>query len=263
MKRHFVFLWLMSVSLAVAAGTATPQERAEKVNETLRKNLARFFVNPGYNPGHTKVWSLKALAGRDSKLVDYRNRCNCLKAAFIAAVADLDAPLAACVLVRIRREVKRFSQADEDALVEKAISTAQFADDYGKSLFEDRLGEEIRRVASPAGYALARMRTIRLEPFILRPPLTLADAVKILNRKAVAADYVNDGMGVQFVLKVAGFAEDPPDLPKVQVGEYQYGNVGVTLEDAVTTIAGSVGYTFKIRSNGVVAVVEKKDSNTK
>ena len=251
------------VAAMMAAGAmevgAASQERAEKVNETLRKNLAWFFVIPSCNPGHAKTWTLKALSGSDSELVDYRNRCNCLKAAFIAAVADLDESLAACVLVRIRREVKRFSQEDEEALVEKAISTAQFADDYGKSIFEDRLSEETRRVASPAGYALARMRTIRLEPFILRPPLTLADAVKILNRKAVAADYVNDGMGVQFVLKVAGFAEDPPDLPKVQVGEYQYGNVGVTLEDAVKTIAGTVGYTFKVRSDGVVAVVEKKE----
>ena len=249
--------------LALAAGAASPQERAKKVNETLSKNIAWFFVRPSYNPGYTKIWPLKALAGKDSELVDYRNRCNCLKAAFIAAVNDLDAPFAACVLVRIRREVKRFSQKDEEALVEKAISSVQFADDYGKSLFEDRLGEEIRQVASPAGYALARMRTIRLAPFILRPPMTLADAVKSLNRKAAAADFVNEGMGVKFVLKVAGFAEDPPELPKVQVGEYEYGNVGVTLEDAVKTIAGSVGYTFKVRSDGVVAVVGGKEYNTK
>ena len=77
--------------------------------------------------------------------------------------------------------------------------------------------------------------------------------------KAAAADLVNEGMGVQFVLKVAGFAEDPPELPKVQVGEYQYGNVGITLEDAVKAIAGLVGYTFKIRSDGVVTIVKEND----
>ena len=31
--------------------------------------------------------------------------------------------------------------------------------------------------------------------------------------------------------------DDVPELPKVQVGEYQYGNVGVTLEAAVRAVA--------------------------
>ena len=244
-------------ALALAAGAATTQEMAEKVNEDLRKSVAWFFVHPRYNSRYEKIWFLKKLAGKDSELIDYRNRCNSLKAAFIAAVCDRDSSFAACVLLRIRREVKRFSKEDEDALVEKAVSAADFADDYGRRLFHERLCEDIGRLASPAGYTLVRMRTIRLKPFILRPPMTLDDAVKFLNKKAAAADLANEGMGVQFVLKVAGFAEDPPELPKVQVGEYEYGNPGVTLEDAVKAIAGSVGYTFKIRSDGVVAIVGK------
>lgn len=245
-------------ALAAAAWAATPQERAEKVNESLRKSIAWFFVHQSYNSGHFKTCFLKDLTGKDAELVDYRNRCNCLKASFIAAVNDLDTPFAACVLLRIRREVKRFSKADEEALVEKAISTVRFVDNYQKILFLGKLSKEIESVSSPAGHALARMRTIRLKPFILRPPVTLADAVKSLNRKAAAADFVNEGMGVQFVLKVAGFAEDPPELPKVQVGEYEYGNAGVMLEDAVRTVAESVGYTFKVRPDGVVEIVKEK-----
>ena len=245
----------MAAAGAVAAG-ATSQERAAKINKDLRRSLIWCFPQSG-NPAHTKVWTLKTLAGKDSELVDNRNRCNCLKAAFAAAVHDRDAPYAACVLVRIRREVKGFSPQDEEALIEKTIAAAQFAADCGKSHFEDELREEIGRVSSPAGYALARMRTIRIEPFILRPPTKLADAVKCLNRKAVAADYVNCGMGVEIVLKRDGFDEDPPDLPKVQVGEYEYGNVGVTLEEAVKAIVEPIGYTFKIRPDGVVAIVEK------
>ena len=85
--------------------------------------------------------------------------------------------------------------------------------------------------------------------------MTLDKAVTILNRKAVAADYVNGGMGVKFDFKHGGFYGDPPEMPKVQVGEYQYGNVGVTLEEAVKAIAGSVGYKFEIRSDGVVEIV--------
>ena len=250
-------------ALALAAVAATPQERASKVNEVLRRNLAWFFIHPGYNSENFKTCFLEYLTGRDAEFVDYRNRCNCLRASFIAAVSDRDAPFAACVLLRIRREVKRFSNEDEEALIEKAISAAQFASDEGKNHFQDSLSEEIKRVSSPAGYTLARMRTIRIKPFILRPPVTLAAAVKRLNKMAAAADLVNEGKGVQLVLKVAGFAEDPPDLPKVQVGEYTYGNAGVTLEEAVKTIAGSVGYTFKVRSDGVVAVVGGKEYNTK
>ena len=49
--------------LALAAGAASPQERAKKVNEALSKNIAWFFVRPSYNPGYTKIWPLKALAG--------------------------------------------------------------------------------------------------------------------------------------------------------------------------------------------------------
>ena len=62
---------------------------------------------------------------------------------------------------------------------------------------------------------------------------------------------------MKFVLKRDGFDEDSPDLPKVQVGEYEYGNVGVTLEKTVKTIVGSIGYAFKILPDGVVAIVEK------
>lgn len=257
MRRLTVAIVAAMVAAGAMAVGGTSQERAERVNEDLRKSVAWFFVHPRYNSRDEKIWFLKKLAGKDSELVDYRNRCNSLKAAFIAAVCDRDSSFAACVLLRIRREVKRFSKEDEDALVEKAVSAADFADDYGRRLFHERLCEDIGRVASPAGYTLVRMRTIRLKPFILRPPMTLDDAVKFLNRKAAAADLANEGMGVQFVLKVAGFAEDPPELPKVQVGEYEYGNPGVTLEDAVKAIAGSVGYTFKIRSDGVVAIVGK------
>lgn len=83
--------------------------------------------------------------------------------------------------------------------------------------------------------------------------------MKYLNRKSVAADYVNEGMGVKFVLRHDGFDEDPPELPKIQVGEYEYGNVGVTLEIAVKTVVVSVGYTFKIRPDGVVAIIAKHD----
>lgn len=245
----------MAAAGAVAAG-ATSQERAAKINKDLRRSLVWCFPRSG-NPAHTKVWTLKTLAGKDSELIDYRNRCNCLKAAFAAAVQDLDTPLAACVLVRIRREAKGFSQEDEESLIEKVIASAGFASDCGKRHFEDELREEIRKASSPAGYTLARMRTIRMEPFILRPPTKLADAVKYLNRKAIAADYVNCGMGVKFVLKRDGFDEDPPDLPKVQVGEYEYGNVGVTLEEALKAIVEPIGYTFKIRPDGVVAIVEK------
>ena len=245
----------MAAAGAVAVG-ATPQERAAKINKDLRRSLVWCFPRSG-NPAHTKIWTLKTLAGKHSELVDYRNRCNCLKAAFAAAVQDLDTPLAACVLVRIRREIKGFSQEDEAALIEKVIDAAKFASDSGKDHFEDELREEIKRASSPAGYTLARMRTIRIEPFILRPPTKLADAVRYLNKKAPAADYVNCGMGVKFVLKRDGFDEDPPDLPKVQVGEYEYGNVGVTLEKAVKIIVGSIGYTFRIRPDGVVAIVEK------
>lgn len=244
-----------AMAAAVAAGT-TPQEKAAKLNKDLRRSLVWCFPRSG-NPAHTKIWTLKTLAGKDSELIDYRNRCNCLKAAFAAAVQDLDTPLAACVLVRIRREVKGFSQEDEETLIEKVIDAAKFASDSGKDHFEDELREEIKRASSPAGYTLARMRTIRIEPFILRPPTKLADAVKYLNKKAPTADYVNCGMGVKFLLKRDGFDEDPPDLPKVQVGEYEYGNAGVTLEKAVKTIVGSVGYTFRIRPDGVVAIVEK------
>ena len=246
-------------AFALAAGADTPQERAEKINKNIRKNLSLISLYPASNPRYDKTWTLERLTGKDSELVDYRNRCNCLKASFVAAICDRDAPFAACVLLRIRRDVRRFSKEDEEALVEKAISASDFAAEYGRSLFHDRLCEELERVASPAGHTLARMRTIRLKPFILRPPVTLADAVKLLSKKAAAADLVNEGMGVQFVLKVAGFAEDPPELPKVQVGEYQYGNVGITLEDAVKAIAGLVGYTFKIRSDGVVTIVKEND----
>ena len=247
----------MVASLAATAWAATPQERAAKINKDIRRSLLVHSIYPNKDPDRDKSQFLKVLTGKDSELLDYRNRCNCLKAAFTSAVCDRDASFAACVLVRIRREVKGFSQADEEALVEKSIASAQFASDCGQSDFGDELREEIKRVSSPAGYALARMRTIRIEPFILRPPTKLADAVKYLNRRAPAADYVNCGMGVKFVLKRDGFDEDPPDLPKVQVGEYEYGNAGVTLEKALKTIVGSVGYTFRILPDGVVAIVEK------
>ena len=257
MRRLVVAIVAAMVAAGAVAAGATPQERAAKINKDLRRSLLVRSLHPNRDPGYYKSWFLENLVGKDSELVDQRNRCNCLKAAFTAAVCDRDAPFAACVLVRIRREVKGFSPSDEKALVEKAIDSAQFGSDCGKDHFEDELRKEIEHVSSPAGYALARMRTIRIEPFILRPPTKLADAVKYLNRKALAADYVNCGMGVKFVLKRDGFDEDPPDLPKVQVGEYEYGNAGVLLEKAVKTIVGSVGYTFKIRPDGVVAIVEK------
>lgn len=243
-------------ALALVAAGATPQEKAVKINEILRKNL-KAIGEPYWRPyGHSeKTWYLQRLYGIDAKLIDEDVRVKTLKTSFIGAIHDRDESFAVCVLMRIRREVKGFSRRNEEALIEKAFSTAQFADDYGKSLFQDRFSEALAKSSSPAGYALVRMRAIRLEPFILRPPMTLDKAVTILNRKAVAADYVNGGMGVKFDFKHGGFYGDPPEIPKVQVGEYTYGNVGVTLEEAAKAIAGSVGYAFEIRSDGVVEIV--------
>ena len=85
---------------------------------------------------------------------------------------------------------------------------------------------------------------------------------------AAVADYVNHGKGVKMVLNADVFGpddfdDDVPELPKVQVGEYQYGNVGVTLEAAVRAVAESVGYTFTIRKDGVVLLVKNPRSGIK
>ena len=45
-----------------------------------------------------------------------------------------------------------------------------------------------------------------------------------------------------------------PELPYVKVGEYEYGNAGVTLESAVKIVAEAVGYTFEICKDGTVVV---------
>ena len=66
----------MMAAGAMAVGAAS-QERAEKVNEDLRKNLAWFFVNPNSNPGHAKTWTLKALTGKDSELANSRSPLQC------------------------------------------------------------------------------------------------------------------------------------------------------------------------------------------
>lgn len=249
----------VAVALPAAAGRATPQTRAEKVNECIRKNLKGVDGSSHlWNPGYTKVFALKYLFGKDAEFVDYANRRLCLRSSFIAAVHDHDAPFAACVLVRIRREVKGFSPEDEESLAGTAIANAGFATDYAKSLFRHTLREEIAKASSPAGHTLARLRTIRIEPFILRPPATLADALNCLNARSVASDYVNGGMGVKFVIKADSFGGAPPKLPKLQVGDYEYGNTGVTLEEAVKTIAESAGYAFNVRPDGVVALARKR-----
>ena len=198
-----------------------------------------------------KHWPLKQLCGKDSEFIDEKNRRDCLMMSFIAAVHDRDAPFAACVLLRIRREVKMFSAKAEEKLVEKAFSSARFVSDYGESLFRETFDEEIKGVVSPDGYTRARMRTIRLAPFVLRPSTTLADAVQVLNKKALAADYVNNRKGVKIVLNADG---EVTELPYVKVGEYGYGNAGVTLESAVKIVAEAVGYTFEICKDGTVVV---------
>ena len=211
---------ILAAIAAVASGVETQQtNNAAKVNERIRgglKQLGYPFVGlSGY--GYTeKHWPLKQLCGKDSEFIDEKNRRDCLMMSFIAAVHDRDAPFAACVLLRIRREVKMFSAKAEEKLVEKAFSSARFVSDYGESLFRETFDEEIKGVASPDGYTRARMRTIRLAPFVLRPSTTLADAVQVLNKKALAADYVNNRKGVKIVLNADG---EVPELPYVKVGE--------------------------------------------
>ena len=254
-------------ALAAMAWSATPQTRAEKVNERIRKNLdgvPRF--SRMWNPGYTKVWTLEYLFGKDSELVDYTNRCNCLKAAFAAAVHDNDAPFAACVLMRIRREVKGFSRNTEERFVERAISTAGFVD-YGESLFRERFRDDLEKCSSAGGYASVRMQAIRLKPFIIRPPTTLAEAVQLLNKKSVAADYVNGGMGARFELELSDADKEPPMLPRVEVGCHiangEVESYDVTLEEAVRTVAESVGYTFNVGANGVVTVARARGPNAR
>ena len=246
---------ILAAIAAVASGVETQQtNNAARVNERIRSGLKQLgypFVRlSGY--GYTeKHWPLKQLCGKDSEFIDEKNRRDCLMMSFIAAVHDRDAPFAACVLLRIRREVKMFSAQAEEKLVEKAFSSARFVSDYGESLFRETFDEEIKGVVSPDGYTRARMRTIRLAPFVLRPSTTLADAVQVLNKKALAADYVNNRKGVKIVLNADG---EVPELPYVKVGEYEYGNAGVTLESAVKIVAEAVGYTFEICKDGTVVV---------
>jgi len=247
---------------------ATPQERAERLDEVLWKNLkdvgSPSFRKYGYSE---KTFYLKRLRGKDAKLVDYNIRVDCLKTSFIGAVHERDAPFAACVLMRIRREVNGFSRYAEDTLVEKAISTARFVD-YGESVFRTRFYDDLERCSSAEGFALVRMRAIRIAPFVVRQHTTLADAVRLLSKKAVEADYVNDGMGVGIALELEGAEKVPPKLPKVEVGcRFEGGGVvewhDVTVEEAVKKVAGSVGYTFNIGSNGVVTVSRAKGHDTK
>ena len=251
---------VIAILLAGAAvEAATPQERAERLNKVLRDNLkvqhGPYLQAYDYSE---KTWYLKRLHDKDAKLIDDDVRAKCLKISFIGAVHEHDAPFAACVLMRIRREVNGFSQRAEAALIKRAVSTARFASDYGRRLFSDALDEEIGRLSSPSGYTFARMRAIRIKPFILRPPATLADAVRCLNSKAVAADYVNDGMGVEFTLELESAEQKPPILPKVEVGCRVEGGMvesnEVTLEEAAKAVVESVGYALNIGSNGVVTV---------
>ncbi len=262
---HTVYAFLVAVSplLAVSSFGASPWgDSAEEVNKVIRTNLERtgspFARREGYLY-NDMVWPLKAIFGKRSKLVSEENRRGCLETSFIAAVHERDEPFAACVLMRIRREVEGFTADDENALVSKALESARFMVDSGRSTFHSGLMQCLGKCSSPAGYTFVRMRTIRISPFIIRPPTTIADVLERLNSTAVAADYVNGGMGVKFVLKSDGDYVSPQELPKIQFGEYQYFNLGVTIEDVLDTLVAVAGYAYEIRPDGVVSVFRKHE----
>ena len=69
-------------------------------------------------------------------------------------------------------------------------------------------------------------------------------------------------------LELEGAEKVPPKLPKVEVGcRFEGGGVvewhDVTVEEAVKKVAGAVGYTFNVSSNGVVTVTRAKGHDTK
>jgi len=245
--KKMAIVTMAAVAAFAAAAMPTEAEFAkasEEVQAALKAQIA------AWQKGEMSDGDLAGLMLLNAdKFKDEARHYACLQAAFAAAVRSGDAALAANAIEKIAADTKDFGKEEERKLVKKAFEKvdAEKLKDFPRALEVERAKIMHTTPVSHVTVAtIVKMKMIRVPTLILKPPMTLADAVALLNRAGKEYDPWKEG--VKIVLKTVE-GESVPAVPRVRTNS-------ISLYDAVQLVTRCSGYDFEVKGDS--AIVFKK-----
>ncbi len=235
-------------ALAACSAVAMPtNDEIEKANADVMMDFKKQLT--AWQGGVISDGDLSALMLMNAgKYKDETRHYVCLQAAFAGAVRAGDAVLAANAIEKIAADTKGFGAAEEQKLVKKALEKVDAK--KAKAFLCDLEVERVKvayatHVSDATAATIAKMKVIQLPSVSLKPPATLADAIKFMRRASMEMDPSDSAAkGVNFVMSDA----DAKDLPKVPMIRTK----NIRLYSLLKLVVDAVGYDFEVKDDVVV-----------